>query len=230
MDENTIAASLLHDVLEDSEVTEEDLERNFGEEITNLVKGVTKLNRGFSYVSREEAEVENYRRLFIAMAQDVRVIIIKLADRLHNMRTLKYQYRDKKETIARETLEIFAPIANRLGINRIQTELEDLSLFFLDPGAYCNIQRGIERVKEAQEKQVEEAKQELEARLKKAGIEAEIQSRFKHIYSIYNKLNRQKISLEDLPDLFALSGYHPGSGGVLCRSGNGAHFVETSRG
>lgn len=204
MDENTIAASLLHDVLEDSEVTEEDLEKNFGEEITNLVKGVTKLNRGFSYVSREEAEVENYRRLFIAMAQDVRVIIIKLADRLHNMRTLKYQYRDKKETIARETLEIFAPIANRLGINRIQTELEDLSLFFLDPGAYCNIQRGIERVKEAQEKQVEEAKQELEARLKKAGIEAEIQSRFKHIYSIYNKLNRQKISLEDLPDLIAL--------------------------
>ncbi|HOQ67584.1 MAG TPA: bifunctional (p)ppGpp synthetase/guanosine-3',5'-bis(diphosphate) 3'-pyrophosphohydrolase [Candidatus Atribacteria bacterium] len=204
MDESTIAASLLHDVLEDSEVTEEELRENFGEEITSLVEGVTKLSKGFSYTSREEAEVENYRRLFIAMAQDVRVIIIKLADRLHNMRTLKYQYRDKKEIIARETLEIFAPIAHRLGINKIQTELEDLSLFFLDPGAYCNIQRGIERVKEAQEKQIEEAKQELEARLKKAGIEAEIQSRFKHIYSIYNKLNRQKISLEDLPDLVAL--------------------------
>ncbi len=204
MDENTIVASLLHDVLEDSEVTEEELKEKFGEEITNLVKGVTKLSRGFSYSSREEAEVENYRRLFIAMAQDVRVIIIKLADRLHNMRTLKYQYREKKEAIARETLEIFAPIAHRLGINTIQTELEDLSLFFLDPGAYCNIQRGIERVKEAQEKQIEEAKKELGIRLEKTGIEAEIQSRFKHIYSIYNKLNRQKISLEDLPDLIAL--------------------------
>ncbi|MBC7217229.1 MAG: bifunctional (p)ppGpp synthetase/guanosine-3',5'-bis(diphosphate) 3'-pyrophosphohydrolase [Candidatus Caldatribacterium sp.] len=205
MDEATIAAALLHDVLEDNEsLTPEDLQREFGEEVTRLVQGVTKLNVGFSYSSKEETQVENYRRLFLAMAEDVRVIIIKLADRLHNMRTLKYQNRQKKEEIARETLEIFAPIAHRLGMYALQVELENLSLFFLDPEAYCAIQQGIERLRAEREAQIEEAKEQLAARLKRAGIEGEIQSRFKHIYSIYNKLRRQNLTLEDLPDLIAL--------------------------
>lgn len=205
MDEVTIAAALLHDVLEDARgITPEDLEREFGKEVTHLVQGVTKLNVGFSYSSKEETQVENYRRLFVAMAEDVRVIIIKLADRLHNMRTLKYQNRQKKEEIARETLEIFAPIAHRLGMYAIQVELENLSLFFLDPEAYCAIQRGVERLKAEREAQIEEARKQLAARLERAGIEGEIQSRFKHIYSIYNKLRRQNLNLEDLPDLIAL--------------------------
>lgn len=204
MDEVTIASALLHDVLEDSSVTEEALEGEFGKEVTQLVRGVTKLNIGFSYTSKEEAQVENYRRLFIAMAEDVRVIVIKLADRLHNMRTLKYQNREKKEEIARETLEIFAPVARRLGMYAIQVELENLSLFFLDPEAYCAIQRGVERLKAEREDQIEEAKRQLLLRLEQAKIQAEIQSRFKHIYSIYNKLHRQSLNLEDLPDLVAL--------------------------
>lgn len=204
MDEVTIAAALLHDVLEDSSVTEEALRREFGEEISRIVQGVTKLNVGFSYTSKEETQVENYRRLFVAMAEDVRVIIIKLADRLHNMRTLKYQNQQKKEEIAQETLEIFAPIAHRLGMYAMQVELENLSLFFLDPEAYCTIQRGVERLGTEREEQIEEAKRQLAARLERANIEGEIQSRFKHIYSIYNKLRRQNLNLEDLPDLIAL--------------------------
>lgn len=205
MDEATIAAALLHDVLEDSPVTEEELEERFGSEITSLVKGVTKLNIDFAPgLSSEERMVENYRRLFMAVAADVRVIVLKLADRLHNMRTLKYQHREKKEEIARETLEIFAPVAHRLGINTIQVELENLSLFFLDPEAYCTIQRGLERVRKEREEFIEEAKAILSAQLEKANIKAEIQSRFKHIYSIYKKLNRLNIALEDLHDLVAM--------------------------
>ncbi|MGC8777078.1 MAG: RelA/SpoT family protein [Candidatus Caldatribacteriaceae bacterium] len=205
MDEATIAAALLHDVLEDGPVTEKELEERFGPEITSLVKGVTKLNIDFAPgLSSEERMVENYRRLFMAVAADVRVIVLKLADRLHNMRTLKYQYREKKEEIARETLEIFAPVAHRLGMNTIQVELENLSLFFLDPEAYCAIQRGLEKLKKEREAFIEEAKAILSAQLEKVSIKAEIQSRFKHIYSIYQKLNRLKVALEDLHDLVAM--------------------------
>ncbi len=204
MDDNTITAALLHDVLEDTYVTDAEIEREFGKEVSSLVQGVTKLSMGFSVHRKEEAQLENYRRMFISMAEDVRVIIIKLADRLHNMRTLKFQYRDKKETIARETLDIFAPIARRLGIGRIQNELENLSLYFIDPEAFCAIQRGIEKIRESREKQIGEAQKRLSARLDKAGLRVEIQSRFKNIYSIYLKINRQKISLEDLHDLIAL--------------------------
>ena len=139
MDDSTIAAALLHDVLEDTKNTEAQLKETFGKEITLLVKGVSKLNVGFHFSSKEEEQIENYRRLFVAMAEDIRVIIIKLADRLHNMRTLKYQYRDKKELIARETLEIFAPIAHRLGIGMIPVSYTHLDVYkrqmklFLEP-------------------------------------------------------------------------------------------------
>jgi GTP pyrophosphokinase len=205
MDEATVAAALLHDILEDTAVTEKELEEHFGPEITGIVKGVTKLNIDFAPgLSSEERMVENYRRLFMAVAADVRVIVLKLADRLHNMRTLKYQHRVKKEEIARETLEIFAPVAHRLGINTIQVELENLSLFFLDPEAYCTIQRGLEKLRKDREAFIEEAKAILSVQLERANIKAEIQSRFKHIYSIYRKLNRLKIALEDLHDLVAM--------------------------
>jgi len=204
MDNTTIAAALLHDVLEDTQTTDNQLISLFGKEIASLVRGVTKLNVGFHFSSKEEEQIENYRRLFIAMAEDIRVIIIKLADRLHNMRTLKYQYRDKKEVIARETLEIFAPIAHRLGIGMIQSELENLSLYFLDLEAFCSIQQGIEKIKDQRELQIQEATKKLAQRIQQANIVAEIQSRFKNIYSIYLKINRQNVSLEDLHDLIAL--------------------------
>lgn len=204
MDDSTIAATLLHDVLEDTKNTEAQLKETFGKEITLLVKGVSKLNVGFHFSSKEEEQIENYRRLFVAMAEDIRVIIIKLADRLHNMRTLKYQYRDKKELIARETLEIFAPIAHRLGIGMIQTELENLSLYFLDPESYCSIQQGIEKIRDHREKQIQEATEKLSQRIQQANLVVEIQSRLKNIYSIYLKINRQNVSLEDLHDLIAL--------------------------
>jgi len=204
MDDSTITAALLHDVLEDTYATGEEIEREFGVEIASLVQGVTKLSVGFSVHRKEAAQLENYRRMFISIAEDVRVIIIKLADRLHNMRTLKFQYRDKKESIARETLDIFAPIARRLGIGRIQNELENLSLFFMDPEAFCAIQRGIEKIRNNREQQIGQAQNMLSTRLHKAGVHVEIQSRFKNIYSIYLKINRQKISLEDLHDLIAL--------------------------
>ena len=204
MDDSTIAAALLHDVLEDTKNTEAQLKETFGKEITLLVKGVSKLNVGFHFSSKEEEQIENYRRLFVAMAEDIRVIIIKLADRLHNMRTLKYQYRDKKELIARETLEIFAPIAHRLGIGMIQTELENLSLYFLDPESYCSIQQGIEKIRDHREKQIQEATEKLSQRIQQANLVVEIQSRLKNIYSIYLKINRQNVSLEDLHDLIAL--------------------------
>lgn len=204
MDDATICAALLHDVLEDTYISEEELDREFGREITALIRGATKLSVGFALIKQEEAQIENYRRLFVAMAEDVRVIIIKLADRLHNMRTLKFQYRDKKEIIAQETLEIFAPIARRLGIGKISNELENLSLFFLDPEIFCNVQRGIERIRESRESQIGVAETKLRERLSRSKISAEFQSRFKNIYSIYMKMNRQKISLDDLHDLIAM--------------------------
>ncbi len=205
MDEVSIAAALLHDVLEDSAVTHQEIEAQFGNKIAALVQGMTKLNIDLGTPAKER-EVENYRRMLLAVAasQELRLIIIKLADRLHNMRTLKYQYREKKEEIARETLEIFAPIAHRLGINTIQVELENLSLFFLDPEAYCTIQRGVERLRKDREALIEEAKIVLTEELKRVSIKAEIQSRFKHIYSIYKKLRRQNLALEDLHDLAAM--------------------------
>ena len=203
MDDSTIAAALLHDVLEDTKNTEAQLKETFGKEITMLVKGVSKLNVGFHFSSKEEEQIENYRPL-CSYGRDIRVIIIKLADRLHNMRTLKYQYRDKKELIARETLEIFAPIAHRLGIGMIQTELENLSLYFLDPESYCSIQQGIEKIRDHREKQIQEATEKLSQRIQQANLVVEIQSRLKNIYSIYLKINRQNVSLEDLHDLIAL--------------------------
>ena len=189
MDRQTIAAALLHDVVEDTSVTSEQVAAEFGEEIAQLVDGVTKLTR-IPYQSKEDAQVENLRKMFLAMARDIRVIIIKLADRLHNMRTLASLPPSKQQAIARETLDIYAPIAHRLGIWRIKWEIEDLCLRYIDPEGYREIVDRVARTRDSREADVAEAIDRLQDEFKTLRIEAEIHGRPKHFYSIYTKIKR----------------------------------------
>lgn len=189
IDAVTISASLLHDVVEDTEVTLEVLEKEFGKEIAMLVDGVTKLNR-IEYKSKEEQQLENYRKMFLAMAKDIRVVLIKLADRLHNMRTLKYMAPYKQAEISRETLEIFAPLAHRLGISNIKWELEDLSFRFLEPEKYYKLVEQVKQKRKEREKIITDAIALMAERLEAVGIAAEIQGRPKHFYSIYKKMKK----------------------------------------
>jgi GTP pyrophosphokinase len=189
MDRATIAAAILHDVVEDTVVTSEEVAAKFGPEVATLVDGVTKLTR-IPYQSKEDAQVENLRKMFIAMAKDIRVIIIKLADRLHNMRTLGSLPASKQETIARETLEIYAPIAHRLGIWKIKWDLEDLALRYLDPDAYRDIADRVSKKRNEREDSVTRVVDQLRERFAKLGIAAEVTGRPKHFYSIYNKLKK----------------------------------------
>ena len=187
MDRATIAAAILHDVVEDTTITSEQVAQEFGEEIASLVEGVTKLTR-IPYQSKEEAQVENLRKMFMAMAKDIRVIIIKLADRLHNMRTLGSLPAAKQEAIARETLDIYTPIAHRLGIWKIKWELEDLCLRYLDPQAYRDIVERVAKTRQQREASVSEVIESLQKQFGELSIQSEIQGRPKHFYSIYNKL------------------------------------------
>jgi GTP diphosphokinase / guanosine-3',5'-bis(diphosphate) 3'-diphosphatase len=189
MDRQTIAAALLHDVVEDTSITSEQVASEFGEEIALLVEGVTKLTR-IPYQSKEDAQVENLRKMFMAMARDIRVIIIKLADRLHNMRTLASLPPAKQQAIARETLDIYAPIAHRLGIWRIKWEIEDLCLRYLDPDAYREIVDRVAKTRDSRESDVQEAIGRLRGEFKTLKVNAEIQGRPKHFYSIYTKIKR----------------------------------------
>ncbi len=189
MDRATIAAAILHDVVEDTVVTSEEVAARFGPEIATLVDGVTKLTR-IPYQSKEDAQVENLRKMFMAMAKDIRVIIIKLADRLHNMRTLGSLPESKQETIARETLEIYAPIAHRLGIWKIKWDLEDLALRYLDPEAYRDIAERVAKKRNEREEAVTRVVSQLRERFAKLGIQADVTGRPKHFYSIYNKLKK----------------------------------------
>src|SRR5579863_3194371 len=189
MDRATIAASLLHDVVEDTVVTSEQVAATFGNEIATLVDGVTKLTR-IPYQSKEDAQVENLRKMFLAMAKDIRVIIIKLADRLHNMRTLASLPPSKQLQVARETVEIYAPIAHRLGIWKIKWDLEDLALRYLDPDAYRDIAERVAKKRTEREAAVKSVIAELKSEFGKIGIEGEITGRPKHFYSIYNKLRK----------------------------------------
>jgi guanosine-3',5'-bis(diphosphate) 3'-pyrophosphohydrolase len=189
MDRQTIAAALLHDVVEDTTVTSEEVAAQFGEEIAQLVDGVTKLTR-IPYQSKEDAQVENLRKMFLAMARDIRVIIIKLADRLHNMRTLASLPPSKQQAIARETLDIYAPIAHRLGIWRIKWEIEDLCLRYLDAEAYREIVERVARTRDAREEDVREVIGRLQGEFGSLKLAAEIQGRPKHFYSIYQKIKR----------------------------------------
>jgi guanosine-3',5'-bis(diphosphate) 3'-pyrophosphohydrolase len=189
MDRATIAAAILHDVVEDTTVTIEEVSAQFGPEIASLVDGVTKLTR-IPYQSKEDAQVENLRKMFLAMAKDIRVIIIKLADRLHNMRTLSSLPPDKQQSIARETIEIYAPIAHRLGIWKIKWDLEDLALRYLDADAYRDIAERVAKKREEREEAVGTAVALLREQFENLGIEAEVRGRPKHFYSIYSKMKK----------------------------------------
>lgn len=202
MDVDGIIAALLHDVVEDTDYTLEDIRMLFGEEVAFLVDGVTKLGQ-MDYKTKEDRQLESYRKMFLAMAKDVRVVVIKLADRLHNMRTLSFMREEKQKRIARETLEIFAPLAHRLGIFNIKWELEDLSFRYLEPLQYYDLVEQMKVKRQAREEIVMSTIDILRKELEKAHIESEISGRPKHFYSIYKKLRKKKQDLSEIYDLYA---------------------------
>ena len=199
----TIAAGLLHDVMEDCAVPESEMIELFGEEITNLVEGVTKINK-IKFQNETDVYAENHRKIYIAMAKDIRVILIKFADRLHNMRTLQYMPEHKQKRIAKETLEVYAPIAHRLGINDVRIELEDLSLYYLDPVPYHEISVLLERKRDERKEAVEAMMEQVRILLDKHHIEYRILGRAKHIYSIYKKMVIKHKRFDELYDLNAI--------------------------
>ena len=203
MDESTICAALLHDILEDTDTKKDDLAKLFTPEIAEMVDGVTKLSK-LSYATIEEQQVENYRKMFLAMGKDIRVILIKLADRLHNMRTLKYLTRDRQIANAKETMDLYAPLANRLGVYSLKWELEDLSFKYLYPEDYREIVEGIAKKREERLKFIDLIMEQIKKELKVQKIDAEITGRAKHLYSIYRKMKRDNITLDQVYDLFAL--------------------------
>lgn len=211
MDKETIAAGLLHDVIEDTIMTEEEIREQFGSDVALLVDGVTKLEQlqftnenGDKTLDRFEMQAENLRKMFLAMAKDIRVIIIKLADRLHNMRTLKYKSVESQQRIAKETMEIYAPIAQRLGISKIKVELDDLSLKYLEPEAYYDLVDKIAVRKSVREKYIQNIVDEVSEHIKNAGIKAQIDGRVKHFFSIYKKMKNQNKTIDQIYDLFAV--------------------------
>ena len=213
MDKETIVAGLLHDVVEDTIMTDDEIKEQFGEDVAHLVDGVTKLDklsfRGeHSNYDRDteklERQAENLRKMFLAMAKDIRVILIKLADRLHNMRTLQHMRPDKQQEIARETLDIYSPIAERLGISKIKVELDDLSLKYLEPEAYYDLVDKIAVRKSERERYIQTIVDEVSKHIKKAGIKAQIDGRIKHFFSIYKKMKNQNKSIDQIYDLFAV--------------------------
>ena len=202
-DKHTLMAGFLHDILEDTDTKPEEIKELFGEDVLNLVQGVTKLGK-LQFKSTEERQAENFRRMFIAMASDVRIILLKLADRLHNMRTLNYMTPVKQQRIAQETLDIFAPLANRLGVGKIKAELEDLSLKYLHPDKYYEIAQLVSQKKAEREMTVKLLIDKISKDVKASGINAQITGRAKHYYSIYNKMRRLNVAFHDLYDITAV--------------------------
>src|SRR5205823_14380031 len=203
LDEETIAAALLHDVVEDTDTTLDEVKDEFGDEIAKLVDGVTKLTR-VQFQSREQAEAENYRKMVVAMAEDVRVILIKLADRLHNMRAIEYLGKQKQVQKAKETLEVYAPLAHRLGIHQMKWELEDLAFQALHPRKYAEIKAMVTERRTDREAHVREASGTLQLELDKVDIPAEISGRAKHFYSIYDKMAKKGREFNEIFDLTAM--------------------------
>jgi len=203
LDCTAIVSAILHDTIEDTTFTMKDLNEQFGKEVADLVNGVTKLGK-INYTTKEERQAENLRKMFLAMAQDIRVILIKLADRLHNMRTLKYLPQEKQVEKARETLEIYAPLAHRLGIFKLKFELEDLCLRYLNPDAYYNLVEKIAQKKKEREEYINSIIKEIGEKTKELGIEVHIEGRAKNFYSIYKKMVEQNKTLDEIYDLFAV--------------------------
>jgi GTP pyrophosphokinase len=203
MDPVAIAAGLLHDSVEDTSVTISDIRKDFGEQVAHIVEGVTKISK-IDFATREEQQAENLRKMMLAMVDDIRVVLIKLADRLHNMRTLEHLPPDRQHKIAEETLEIYAPIAHRLGMGKIRGELEDLGFRFLDPVGYEQVGQAVEARRKQGEAFLAKTQGIITDKLKEAGIQARVESRIKRLYSIHKKLQRQRISVEQVYDLYAM--------------------------
>lgn len=204
LDKESIVAGLLHDVVEDTPMTTEDLAKLFGDEVALLVDGVTKLGQLSYSADKVDEQAENLRKMFLAMAKDIRVILIKLADRLHNMRTLKYMKPEKQKEKARETMDIYAPIAQRLGISKVKIELDDLALKYLEPEVYYDLVAQIADKKSVREKFIREIVAEVKRHMENANIEADVQGRVKHFFSIYKKMVNQDKTLDQIYDLFAV--------------------------
>ncbi len=204
MDKETIVAGLLHDVVEDTAMTDEEIAGEFGGEVALLVDGVTKLERLSYNADKVEVQAENLRKMLLAMAKDIRVILVKLADRLHNMRTLKFMRPEKQKEIARETMDIYAPIAQRLGISKIKTELDDLALKYLEPDAYYELVQQVAQRKSIREAYVNMLVEEVRKKIEEAQIKAQIDGRAKHFFSIYKKMVNQDKTLDQIYDLFAV--------------------------
>ena len=202
LDEDSIVAALLHDVIEDTQLSYQDIARQFGEPVANIVEGVTKLTR-VQYISKEDEQMENLRKMLMAMAKDIRVILIKIADRLHNMRTMAYQTEEKQRIKSLETMEIYAPIAHRLGMQKAKWELEDLALMYLDPTGYNEIMKTLESRMDTLKSFMQNMETKMKKRLEDEGLQVTVYSRIKHIYSIYRKMYAQKLDINGIFDLCA---------------------------
>src|SRR6516225_6333097 len=203
LDTTAIAAGLLHDAVEDTKVTVDEIKAEFGEQVAHIVEGVTKISK-LEFASREEAQAESVRKMVLAMVDDIRVVLIKLADRLHNMRTLKHLPEERRQAIARETLEIYAPLAHRLGMGKVRGELEDLSFRYVDPIGYEQVHAAVESRRKSGEAFLARMVKFLQQKMKENGVEARVESRIKRLYSIHQKLLRQRITADQVYDMLAV--------------------------
>ncbi|HEV7552329.1 MAG TPA: HD domain-containing protein, partial [Candidatus Angelobacter sp.] len=197
LDSTAISAGLLHDAIEDTPVTHEDVRREFGDQVVHIVEGVTKIDK-IDLASREERQAENVRKMVLAMVDDIRVVLIKLADRLHNMRTLKHLPEERRQQVAKETLEIYAPLAHRLGMGKVRGELEDLSFRYVDPIGYDQVHTAVEQRRKAGEAFLSKLVKILQGKLTENGVDAKVDSRIKRLYSIHQKLLRQRITVDQV--------------------------------
>src|SRR6185436_16642260 len=203
LDAVTVSVGLLHDVVEDTLVSLKDVETMFGPEVAHIVDGVTKISQ-IQFTSKEEKQAENFRKMLLAMTDDIRVIMVKFADRLHNMRTLQFLSGERREAIARETMEIYAPLANRLGMGKMRGELEDLAFSYLEPKSYQELKEIVERKRKVHEAFLAEVTRMVDVKMKEHSIPCRIESRVKRLYSIFVKLRKQRISIDQVYDLLAL--------------------------